>query len=247
MSPEQWLSARQPHAMLGLLRDRGATSARKLRLFCCACARLAWGLLVDRRGQAVVEVAELQADGAAPARRGAESAKRLLAALRANPPPLPYYAELAAAGAAGPLRSPFPDAAVVAGHAAQALTSAFELRVAARLAPADLTQAARRAANRLRQEAQARMTGLLRCIFGSPFQPFSLPPACLTPTTLALAHAAYDDRTLPEGTLKNDRLAVLADAMEDADCDDAELLGHLRSDGAHVRGCWAVDAVLQRA
>jgi hypothetical protein len=39
-------------------------------------------------------------------------------------------------------------------------------------------------------------------------------------------------------------LARLADALEDAGCTDPELLGHLRSPGPHVRGCWAVDLVL---
>jgi tRNA (cmo5U34)-methyltransferase len=32
----------------------------------------------------------------------------------------------------------------------------------------------------------------------------------------------------------------------DAGCDDAELLGHLRSGGPHYRGCFAVDAILGR-
>ena len=39
-------------------------------------------------------------------------------------------------------------------------------------------------------------------------------------------------------------LPILADALEDAGCDDAELLTHCRSQGEHVRGCWIVDAIL---
>jgi hypothetical protein len=34
---------------------------------------------------------------------------------------------------------------------------------------------------------------------------------------------------------------VLADAMEEAGSDDAELLSHLRGASEHVRGCWALD------
>jgi hypothetical protein len=49
---------------------------------------------------------------------------------------------------------------------------------------------------------------------------------------------------MAEGTLDPARLTVLADALEDAGCTDADLLGHLRSPGPHVRGCWAVDLVL---
>jgi hypothetical protein len=33
-------------------------------------------------------------------------------------------------------------------------------------------------------------------------------------------------------------------ALEDAGCDLADLLGHLRGPGPHVRGCWAVDLLL---
>jgi hypothetical protein len=40
------------------------------------------------------------------------------------------------------------------------------------------------------------------------------------------------------------RLAVLADALEDAGCTDAEILSHCRSPGPHVRGCWVVDEIL---
>jgi hypothetical protein len=55
-----------------------------------------------------------------------------------------------------------------------------------------------------------------------------------------------DERVLPAGHLDNDRLAILADALEDAGCTDQAILGHLRGPGHHVRGCWAVDALLGR-
>jgi hypothetical protein len=42
-------------------------------------------------------------------------------------------------------------------------------------------------------------------------------------------------------------LAVLADALEEAGCTNGEILEHLRKPGPHVRGCWAVDLVLQQA
>jgi hypothetical protein len=61
---------------------------------------------------------------------------------------------------------------------------------------------------------------------------------------LRLAEAAYEERSLPRGTLDADRLAVLADALEEAGCADPDLLGHLRGPGPHVRGCWALDLVL---
>jgi hypothetical protein len=87
---------------------------------------------------------------------------------------------------------------------------------------------------------------LLRDIF-SPFRPITSSPSCASATVLALANAAYLERDLPSGRLQPARLAVLADALEEAGCGDAELLGHLREERVHVRGCWAVDAVLARS
>jgi hypothetical protein len=61
-----------------------------------------------------------------------------------------------------------------------------------------------------------------------------------------LARAAYNDRHLPAGTLDATRLAVLADALEEAGCDSADILGHLRGSGPHVRGCWVIDLLLRK-
>jgi hypothetical protein len=89
---------------------------------------------------------------------------------------------------------------------------------------------------------------LLADIFGNPFRPS--PP--LPPTVLAwsdrtiprLAQAIYEDRKMPEGTLDTARLAILADALLDAGCEDEALIQHCREPGVHVRGCWAVDLLL---
>jgi len=88
--------------------------------------------------------------------------------------------------------------------------------------------------------------GLLRDIIGNPFRSVSLNPAFQTPTVFSLAQAAYDDRILPAGTLEPTRLSVLADALEEAGCDNADILNHLRGPGPHVRGCWALDLILDK-
>jgi hypothetical protein len=96
----------------------------------------------------------------------------------------------------------------------------------------------------------SQQAGLLRCLFGRT--PFSLPaidPTCLTwndGLVQRLAQAAYDERSLPEGTLDPARLAVLADALEEAGCTDVVLLEHLRGPGPHVRGCWVIDLLTSR-
>jgi hypothetical protein len=92
---------------------------------------------------------------------------------------------------------------------------------------------------------------LLHDIFGNPFRSSPpLPPAVLAwngSTIPRLAESIYQERQMPEGTLDTASLVGLADALAAAGCNDAELLAHLRSPEPHVRGCFAVDAVLGRS
>ena len=44
--------------------------------------------------------------------------------------------------------------------------------------------------------------------------------------------------------LDNARLAILADALEEAGCDDEQILSHCRLCRDHVRGCWLLDLIL---
>ncbi|QEL18897.1 hypothetical protein [Limnoglobus roseus] len=55
-------------------------------------------------------------------------------------------------------------------------------------------------------------------------------PAWLTPTVVALAEAIYEVRAF-------DRLPILADALQDAGCEDADIFAQCRGDGQHARGC----------
>src|SRR5262245_57779436 len=66
----------------------------------------------------------------------------------------------------------------------------------------------------------------------------------LSPPARGAARRAYEERSLPSGHLDPARLLVLADALEEAGCADADLPGHLRGPGPHVRGCWALDLIL---
>jgi hypothetical protein len=86
----------------------------------------------------------------------------------------------------------------------------------------------------------------LRDVFGAVFHEGASDPECRTATVLSLAETTYRDRAMPDGHLDPVRLAVLADALEEAGCVDAPLLEHLRSPGPHVRGCWALDLVLAK-
>ncbi|HEV3386496.1 MAG TPA: hypothetical protein VG097_16855 [Gemmata sp.] len=80
---------------------------------------------------------------------------------------------------------------------------------------------------------------LLRCIFGNPFRPITLNPSWLTSTVLALAQQMYESRDFSP-------MPILADALQDAACDNDEILNHCRHPGVHVRGCWCVDLLLDK-
>jgi hypothetical protein len=77
----------------------------------------------------------------------------------------------------------------------------------------------------------------LRDIFGNPFRPVAIDPAWRTSTAVALAGQMYESRDFGA-------IPILADALQDAECDHEEVLNHCRGPGPHVRGCWVVDLVL---
>jgi hypothetical protein len=57
---------------------------------------------------------------------------------------------------------------------------------------------------------------------------------------VAVARTIYQERAF-------ERMPELAEALEAAGCYDAEILGHCRAPGPHVRGCWVVDAILGKS
>jgi hypothetical protein len=81
------------------------------------------------------------------------------------------------------------------------------------------------------------LSNLLRCIAGNPFRPVVCEPPWRTSAVVGLAEGIYADRAF-------DRLPILADALEEAGCDSADILAHCRGGGPHARGCWVVDLVL---
>ena len=100
----------------------------------------------------------------------------------------------------------------------------------------------KRAGVKAHQLERAALSRLIREMFGNPFHPASLNSFWLAWNDGAIrkmAQAIYDARAF-------DHLPLLADALEDAGCTDADVLGHCRGGGEHVRGCWVVDLLLQK-
>lgn len=90
---------------------------------------------------------------------------------------------------------------------------------------------------------RAGQAALLRCICGVPQRPRpTVEPGWLAfngGTVSTLARAIYQSHRFAD-------LPILADALEDAGCDDQDILDHLRSSGTHTRGCWALDLLLRK-
>src|SRR5262249_22313344 len=83
---------------------------------------------------------------------------------------------------------------------------------------------------------------VLRDISGNPFRPISIDNRWLSwngGIVSRIAQSIYDQRRFEE-------LPILADALEEAGCEQADLLAHCRQPGEHVRGCWALDLILSK-
>jgi hypothetical protein len=84
-----------------------------------------------------------------------------------------------------------------------------------------------------------RLYVLYRDLTGRPAAAGRFAAGWRTADAVTIARRAYETREFPA-------LPVLADALEDAGCDDADMLARCRSEGPHARGCWLVDLVLAK-
>jgi hypothetical protein len=98
---------------------------------------------------------------------------------------------------------------------------------------------------RMRPEADeaenVKLCELIRDIVGNPFRPVpKLDPVWLSWNESVigkLARSMYETRQFKD-------MPILGDALEEAGCDDEQVLTHCRSTAEHVRGCWVIDWVL---
>jgi hypothetical protein len=219
------LSIRKRRKIPKSLRDR--LSARKLRLFGCACCRRVWDRLTSEFARKAVEVAERYADQEAS---GDELLDAYETAMHTAPHSAPGWPD------SDPDRDEtgrLKDASDYPGfqaHQAVLNVSWSNFAYTANLAEN---------AGEGRHVERAAQCHLLRCIVGNPFRPVGLAPSWITSTVVQLAQGIYAERAF-------DRLPILADALQDAGCDNPDILAHCRGDGPHVRGCWVVDLVLGR-
>ena len=240
MTEAEWLASDCPYLMLEHL-DAITPSAesedpavwpvgRKLRLFAVACCRRIEHLLTDPRSRAGLAMMERYVDGRATKadlRKAIEGAAKVTWDYERETDGR-YQAATAACTALEDIQDDFQDIGEAAEHAADAVTGAIPEGTPYR---DELYTAVHN--DELNQQA-----ALLRDIFGNPFRPVAVDPSWLTSDVLALARGIYDERAF-------DRMPILADALQDAGCDNDDVLTHCRdASRVHVRGCWVVDLLL---
>lgn len=85
------------------------------------------------------------------------------------------------------------------------------------------------------------MVAVVRDVFGNPFRKVTFDAKWRTDTTVALARQMYDSRDFSA-------MPILADALQDAGCENEDILTHCRDTAArHARGCWVCDLVPGKA
>ncbi|WP_029631810.1 hypothetical protein [Zavarzinella formosa] len=227
---EMWLTSEDPHSlgtgMAGLILDGfSGITARKVQLFMVACARRVVHLLPGDLCRRAIDLAETAADapGGLFAISQLPTFDQIQRELNPQEPP-PDMLTIMGLAMAKELTRPEDTGArmrhMIGGWAAGVVAIATnEPGSDAEIGPQVL---------------------LLHDIFGNLFRPPALDPAWLTwdaGTIPAIAQGIYEESAFH-------RLPILADALEDAGCEDADILAHCRGPGPHVRGCWVVDLML---
>jgi hypothetical protein len=257
MTEAEWLACADPLPMVNLAAPR--VSDRKLRLFQVACCRRVWHLLGDPRFREAVEVAEGYVEGLCSAGRLAEAAaaagdvvnplaRRVNVRLSAGDHAA-SHAVITACFRRGELARLFRSSTGRYATGALLVMKGVDAAAEAAARWAAREQGRGPEVDALLAEERIHQSRLLRDVVGNPFRRVALQPAWLAANdgaALGMARAIYAERALPGGTLDESRLGILADALEDAGCGDADVLGHLRAPGPHTRGCWVVDLLLGR-
>ncbi len=273
MTEADWLAGTDPFALYEFLRGetvnyktrwqgwmtarRFPVSERKLRLFICACCARVADLLPTAEARQLLAKAEDHADGrigeaelaqaeraceAVAARQGG-SGSQWLAHEREAVAAVRLAARTEAGGRLGALPAAVrarAGAAVWRRHV-EALGGVLRVRPGEFAPLESVVRTCDRPFLAAQRNAEAaRQADLLRDIIGNPFRPASADPAWLTwngGLLARMARAIYEDHRFAD-------LPILADALEDAGCTDAEFLAHCRGGGTHARGCWVVDQLL---
>ncbi len=243
MKEGKWLGNSNAYELIEHVGSRsGPPRLRPLRLFACACCRRWWPFLTEEWARRAVEVSEQFADDRVDeaARAEAEQAAREVNRFVTEQSSL---TEEERQGALPPWWTNevcrFMHWASIwavmkptaAGSVVTCESGAVQALGRGATAPGGIPFVPPRDTARLVRE-----------VFGNPFRPAVIDPRWLAwggGTVPRMARAIYEERRFAD-------LPVLADALEEAGCADAGILGHCREPAGHVPGCWLLDALLGR-
>ena len=234
---ELWFTSDDPttlgHGLQSLVLDGSERiTDRKAQLFEVACARRVEHLLPNDLCRRTIDLAELAADapGGPLAVSPLSTYPAIMDALENHGPP-PDYQQ----------RPRLTHLARVGLELAAELSNPEQIgaRVRNMVGGRAVAVAAAANGNPSHGEEIGRQLVILHDVFGNVFRPIAVSAKWRTHNTIAVAgeiYASQDYSGLP----------ILADALEEAGCCEAQVLEHCRSGGPHVRGCWVVDGLLDR-
>jgi hypothetical protein len=216
MTEAEWLAAEQfDDAMCSTAIFSPRWSFRKETLFSIACCRRVLSLLPDERGARLLDEFEMAA--LASAEVSADYARALS----------DYVIEaLYDVDAHADQQLLFALGSVAHGYISQVAENCVLAVGMAKFSDEVLVLGERRA-----------QAASIRDIVGNPFHPVSFSASWRTDTAVTLARQMYESRDFGA-------MPILADALQDAGCDNQDILSHCRTETMHVRGCWVVDLVL---
>jgi hypothetical protein len=204
---------------------RAKSERRKLRLYGCACCRRVWDWYKgpQKKCRELIETAERLADGEITAK----AVEPILARV-------PWRGES--------------DVGQCLTAAARYVASS-DIKLACERAPKMIYDAfayshSPKSTSKFvdfTYKEKAEQVKLVRDIFGNPFRRVAFDRKWRTSDVKLLAQGIYEERAF-------DRMPILADALQDAGCDNADILGHCRdANTPHARGCWVVDLILGKS
>ena len=218
---------------------------RKLRLFACGCCRRIWHRLPEGLYREVIVLAEQYADDGATRQELHNLRETLTPRLLPYEPATRSKIHRAVSSATQSFADEYVGRTILL-----ALTAAWEIgdlvSVPESMWTANEPQwlaylsAIRSPQYRTEQRLRA---NLVRDVIPSPFRKIEFNPEWRhwrDDTIIHLAHTIYEEHRF-------DELMILADALEEAGCAEPSIIEHCRQPGPHIRGCWVVDALLEKA
>jgi hypothetical protein len=236
-----WLNAQTPYPLFDHLKR--TVSARKLRLFGIECCRRIWDLMTDETCRRAVLLAERMVEASVSSDEVASLRDQLKEQYltlcerrdRAGPAQVKLWYTGAAKNLLQDDEAYLRNAPIYAGDADLLGVWQSASSVVCHHFAVDLH---RGLPGELMTEYSAQ-ADLLREILGNVLCPVRFENAWRTSGVVALARAIYEGQVF-------DSMSPLADALVNAGCDETRVLDHCRGKGRHVRGCWVLDAILNR-